>query len=190
MPSHVWRACLSARTSMNCVLVDLCGRARLRVCRCACVRARARVCACLLIRLCARACTACVTERFTRACASRLHAPCHRTAATCSIYSSARTTRCDRARLVAFGATGRACARVGCRGELDEPHGQRAVGWPRRAHVRGRRRRRHLRHRRRRRRPHLLQRRVGEHRRRCTAGLSLGVVGGVLDGGTRGGAKG
>ncbi len=90
-------------------------------------------------------------------------------------------------------------ARVGRRCHLDVPHGQRGMGCAIFAHVRGRRRRRHLRHRRQRRRCpklHLLRRRVGEHRRRCAAGLSRwGVVGGywmgvlrVLDGylGTKG----
>jgi hypothetical protein len=40
-------------------------------------------------------------------CAAALCAPSHRTAAACGIHSSARTARCGRARVVAFGATGR-----------------------------------------------------------------------------------
>jgi hypothetical protein len=59
------------------------------------------------------------------------------------------------------------------------PHGQRAVGWPRRAHVRDRRRWRNLRHRRPRLQRHLVQRRVGQHRRRYAARLDQGVVGGT-----------
>ncbi len=51
----------------------------------------------------------------SRAClcaASRLHAPSHRTAATCGINGSARAARRrPRARVVAFDATGRARAR-------------------------------------------------------------------------------
>jgi hypothetical protein len=75
---------------------------------------------------------------------------------------------------VSFGVfvRARACVRVfacvGRRCHVEMPYGQRAVGWPTCAHIRDRRCRRHLRHRRRRRRRlHLLQRRVGEHRRRC-----------------------
>jgi hypothetical protein len=89
----------------------------------------------------------------------------------------------DRGCAFAFGSSagfaGFAC--VFRRGDLDEPHGQRAMGWPRIAHVRDRRRRRHLRHRR-----HQLQQhrhrlpgRVGEHRRRCATELSRGWSEGV-----------
>ncbi len=83
----------------NCVLVD--SRAR--------VSADARVCLCAPLG--PSVCTARVNELCVRACASRLHAPSHRTAATCGINRSARAARCGRARVVAFGATGRARAR-------------------------------------------------------------------------------
>jgi hypothetical protein len=74
-------------------------RVRLRVCvhldACAlgaCMRAHvsACVCGCVFPSGCvfARRCVASVC-----ACASRLHAPCHRTAATCGINSSARAAR-------------------------------------------------------------------------------------------------
>jgi hypothetical protein len=59
--------------------------------------------------------------------AAALCAPSHRTAATCGINGSARAVLCGCARVVAFGAIGRV-SRVGRRGELDEPHDQRAVG--------------------------------------------------------------
>ncbi len=49
-------------------------------------------------------------------------APSHRTAATCGINSSARAALCGRARVVAFGAIGRAHARLGA-----------GVTWTRRA---------------------------------------------------------
>ncbi len=78
------------------------------------------------------------------------------------------------------------------------PYGQRGMGWPIWAHVRGRRRRRHLRHRRRLFQWHrqlLLRGRLGEHRRRCAAGLCRwgsvgGVIKGVLSGVQRGGTRG
>ncbi len=151
MPLHVWRACLSDK---KCVLVDSRGRLRQRVCRFA------------------HACTACVNELC--ASASRLHAPSHRTAGTCGINSSARAAFCGRARVVAFGAIGRVLREFGCRCHVDVPHGQRGMGCAILAHVCGRRRRRHLRHRRPRRRQRRLQGRVGQHRRRCAAGLSQG----------------
>ncbi len=79
----------------------------------------------------------------------------------------------------------RSVARVGGRGDVDEPYDQRAVGWPIWALVRGRRRRRHLRHRRHRRK-HLLQRRPEERRQRfrpdsaTTTGVTRGILGGLL----------
>jgi hypothetical protein len=91
----------------------------------------------------------------------------------------------------AGGAGGRVCVvavrchrpgsrAFGRRWNLDEPHNQRAVGWPISAHDRDRRRRRHLRHRRRRR-HRLRQRRVVEHRRRYAGRTQSGaVVGGTL----------
>jgi hypothetical protein len=79
--------------------------------------------------------------------------------------------------------------RVGRRSDVHQSYGQRAVGCAIWAHVRGRRRRRHLRHRRQQRHltlpPLLLLGRVGEHRRRCAAGLGRGG-----SAGTRGGYKG
>jgi hypothetical protein len=75
-------------------------------------------------------------------------------------------------------------ARICRRRELGESYGKRGMGWPMWAHVRDRRRRRHLRHRRRQGQPPAdcrLPGRVGEHRRRFVAGLSVssGVVGGT-----------
>jgi hypothetical protein len=68
-------------------------------------------------------------------------------------------------------------ARVGCRGVVDEPDGQRAVGCAMPARVGGRRRRRDLRHRRHRHRRHPLPGRVGQHRRRCGPDTVGGKVG-------------
>jgi hypothetical protein len=146
-----------------CARVSVFVRASLSVC----VRVRVQ-------RVCEQAC----------ACASRLHAPGHRG----GINSSARAARRRPRWMPPAGL-----ARVGRRFLLDEPHGQGAVGWPRRAHVRRRRRRRHLRHRRRRQ-HRLPPGRVGEHRRRCAAGLGQGggwvvlrgVLAGVLAGVLRG----
>ncbi len=79
-------------------------------------------------------------------------------------------------------------ARVGRRCDVDEPHDQRAVGCATTPHVRDRRRlRRHLRHRRpsnrRQLQHHPLQRRLGEHRRRCAGRTrSGGCTGWVLPG--------
>ncbi len=123
------------------------------------------------------------------ACSERVRAPrrCARPAIArrrLAVLIARPSPRVGRARICLFARVGRRC-------HVEMPHGQRAVGWPRRAHVRGRRRRRHLRHRRLRLlQRNLLQRRVGEHRRRCAAGLSPREVGGVLDGysgGTTGG---
>ncbi len=129
---------------------------------CACWFVRSRAPACLLMRVCARL-------------AVFVARPAPRVAAAARGCSSVPLAW---------------LARVGRRGELDVPHGQRAVGWPIWAHVRGRRRRRHLRPRRRH--YHLLRGRVGEHRRRYTTGLSRwgvvrGVIKGVLSGVHRGG---
>jgi hypothetical protein len=77
----------------------------------------------------------------------------------------------------------RSVARVGRRRDVDMRDRQRAVGCTIWAHVRDRRRRRHLRHRRHR--QHRLQRRVGEHRRRCgpdLRGVARGVLGGYYEG--------
>ncbi len=86
-------------------------------------------------------------------------------------------------------ARGRACvcrfARVCRRRHVEMPYGQRAVGCAFWAHDRDRRSRHHLRHRRHRHQRHPLPGRVGEHRRRCAAGLARGGWG-VLVGYSRG----
>jgi hypothetical protein len=199
MPLHVWRACLSDK---NCARADSRGRARPRVCRCVCVcvcvcvRVRGCVsvcrcvfvCVCVCVRarlfvwLCARACTACVNERRVRAPRRCARPPIARRRRAVFI---ARPATCvgGRARAVAFGAIGRLSRAFGRRCDVDVPHGQRAVGCARWAHVRGRRRRRHLRHRRRRRR-RLLPGRLVEHRRRCAAQPGPGGWSGGARGGT------
>ncbi len=104
--------------------------------------------------------------------AAALCAPFHHTAAARGIYSSACAARrargcvrCDRPGSRAFD---RRC-------HVDELHGQRAVGRAILPQVGGRCRRRHLRHRRRRQPRHRpLQRRLGDHRRRCATGLHPG----------------
>jgi hypothetical protein len=110
--------------------------------------------------------------------ASALCRRCGGTAATGGVNSSAGGA--GRPRVHGCGSVRSALgvARVGRRCDVDEPHDQRAMGRPIFAHVGDRRRRRHLRHRRLRW-HHLLQGRVGKHRRRCAAGLSQGgMVGG------------
>jgi hypothetical protein len=161
--SHGWRACLSARTV--CMLMLL-----MRVC------VRVCVCVCLLVCLCARACTACVNELCARAPRGCMRPPIARRRRAVLIAQPAprvggRARGCVRCHRPGSRAFCRRC-------HLDVPHGQRGMGCAFWAHVRGRRRRRHLRHRRqrlgRRRQPRQLPGRVGEHRRRCAAGLSLG----------------
>jgi hypothetical protein len=173
---------------------------RVRVCVCVC--ARACVCVCVSVYVCVcvcvcsraplglavRACVRSVCERTACVWAAALCAPSHRTAATCGIYSSARAARCGRACAVAFGATGRLSRAFGRRCDVDVPHGQRAVGCARTAHVRGRRRRRHLRHRRLQPWCRLPPRRVGEHRRRCAGRTRSGGWSGGTRGGTTGGS--
>jgi hypothetical protein len=86
---HVWRACLSARTV--CLLIRAVARARVSADTHVC--ARVRVCLRVPLGLSVCACVHSVCERTVRACASRLHAPSHRTAATCGINGSARVAR-------------------------------------------------------------------------------------------------
>jgi hypothetical protein len=129
-------------------------------------------CTSIGLHLRARVFDDCVCTCSERACAPRRCVGTLMTrAGTCGIYSLARDALCSRACVVAFGATA-GLARVGRRCHVDAPRGQSAVDCAIWAHDRGRRHRRHLRHRRRRR--HLpLQPpgRLGEHRRRCVAGL-------------------
>ncbi len=146
--------CVCVSASACEVNACVCVRARVCVrphaCACVCVRARvpcvsahvhgfvhriasSRVCVCstcvCVVNVCVRA-GVCADSRDT--------------AGTCGIYSLA----CDAL------AAARAClhlchrpvSRVDRRGDVDEPHGQRAVGRPKWAHVRDRRHRRHLRH--------------------------------------------
>jgi hypothetical protein len=180
------------------------------------VRARVSVHACLLrLSMCVGSCVSiglhlracvfdvCVCVCSERVCAPRRCAHSRGTAATCGIYSSACAALCGRARVVAARCHWPGSRAFGRRCHLEEPHGQRTMGWPVFPHVRDRRRRRHLRHWRhqhgRRHRLHLLQGRVGEHRRRCVAGLGPGVAWsggyhwgprGALRGGVRGGYEG
>jgi hypothetical protein len=138
---------------------NLCARARLRVdatscvcARCAMVLTHACVPPCVGVRLCVcvRACQ-CV-QVFV--CVSVSALPWH-----------GGDRHADRR------AGGRVCAlrlspRSGRRGDVGEPHGERGMGCAIWAHIRDRRRRHHLRHRWPQR-HHRLQRRLGEHRRRC-----------------------
>jgi hypothetical protein len=75
----------------NCVRVDSRGRAR--PCACRCARARARACVRAFWSVGVRLHAQRVDELCARACASQLHAPSHRTAATCGMNSSARAVR-------------------------------------------------------------------------------------------------
>jgi hypothetical protein len=126
------------------VCVCLCGCECVRVCVCVCARA------CVCVRLC-------------------MYMYIHRLKHVCICM------RLCRDRTSSFNSTGFLCAAVicafmRCRRDVHRSHHQRAVGWPIFAHV-DRRRRRHLRPRRLwHRRP--LQGRLGEHRRRCAAGLA------------------
>jgi hypothetical protein len=148
-----------------------------------CVRIFACVCECVWVR----------THWYWTCVASRLCRPSRGTAETGGIYSSAWTGGRKR---VHFAFVASFVCPHGRRCDVDESCDQRSVGWPIWAHERDRRHRRHLRHRRLRLRRHLLQRRVGQHRRRCAAGLARGrsrgtrwLLGGVLAGycpGTRG----
>jgi hypothetical protein len=160
-------------------------RVRLRVCSCAwlCPFARARVRACLHASVSACACVRAIPSDCNSA---RVRAPrrCARPPIArrrLAVFIARPVPRVAAARAVAFGATGR-WSRAFCRRcHLDVPHGQRDVGWPSWAHVRGRRRRRHLRPRRhQRQRQHRLQRRVVEHRRRCAGRTPSGGDRGVL----------
>jgi hypothetical protein len=157
--------------------------ARFCVCVCASVRAFLKsVFSFFRVSVCVGLTCVCVHVHVHQRCA---RTPVAR-AGTGGIYSSAATVGRPRVR---FALVIGRFARVGRRCELDEPHDQRAMvqcksgwaAWPIWAHVGGRRRR-HLRHRRPRR--HLLPGRVGEHRRRCAAGLAPGVVGGYRVGTT------
>jgi hypothetical protein len=152
------------------------GRARARVRACM----RAHVSACVfgfafpsdcIFR--ARVCSERVCVLSERACALRRCArpPIARRRRAVSMARPAPRVAAACTRLRSVPPAG--SARVGRRCHVDEPHGQRAVGCAIWAHVRGRRRRRHLRHRRLR--QHPLPGRVGEHRRRCAAGLCPGV---------------
>ncbi len=182
-------------------------RERARACACACnERLRLRVCsfACLCpfararVRACIRASVSELlrvrvivpSDLFYRIASSRLCAPrrCARPPIArrrLAVFIARLAPHVAAARAVAFGATGRLSRAFGRRCHVDVPHGQRGMGLASsasRAHVGGRRRRRHLRHRRRRQHLHLLPGRVGQHRRRCAAGLG----GGGWSGGTRG----
>jgi hypothetical protein len=95
----------------ECVLL-ISAVARARVPSLACLCARANVFVCVPLGLSVCSCMQSVCERTVRSCASRLHVPCHRTAPTCGINSSARVALCGHACVVAFGATGRARARL------------------------------------------------------------------------------
>ncbi len=190
-----YRGLLGPRLGLWCGCVRVQSARAMSVCVCACAHLRVCVhlCACARVHACMRACvSACAWVRsfrsdciFARVCV----------ASVCVCSERVRASRrCARppiarrrlviliARPVPRFAAARAwlrsvptagLARVGRRCHLDEPHGQRGMGCAKKAHVRGRRRRRHLRHRRLHR-LQLLPRRVGQHRRRCTAGLSPG----------------
>ncbi len=112
-------------------------RARLCVCMCPC--ACVRPCTLAFMSACARVlasppdctfarvCPTCVC--VANACASRRFAASHRTTAACGIYSSARAALCSRARVVAVRCDRPGVVCVGCRGELDVPHGEGGLGW-------------------------------------------------------------
>jgi hypothetical protein len=152
-----------------CVGIALCARVRLRVKRmrvCAFALGFARVHVRVRVSVPARCAGTLVARRRLVGINS----------SACDLRAAARACLrwCDRR------AHGRRCY-------VDEPHTQAAVGCASLPHVRGRRRRRHLRHRRlllQDGHHHLLPGRVGEHRRRCVAGLRQG--GGRMVGGTTG----
>ena len=151
------------------------------------VCARAVVCAC--VRLWARARVFCISvgkfsrvracSTCARVCVERVcgYAPrrCARAVAARrggAVYID-RPDPCGRPRAHSLRLV--RSAGVARRRHLDEPHGQRGMGRAIWAHVGGRRRRRHLRHRRLPQRH--LERRLGEHRRRCAGRTySRGVV--------------
>jgi hypothetical protein len=140
-------------------------------------------CALGSVRLCsATLCAALFCSQ--RVCAMSRRCASRGTAGIFGIYSSRTATRAAAHEFVGF-------ARVGRRRHVEMPYDYRAVGWPSWAHDCGRRRQRHLRHRRVGQFLHLLQGRVGEHRRRCGPdSVHGGLVGGVLVGylmGTTGG---
>ena len=178
-------ACASACACVcGCVYggVWVCARSFECVCICVrtrCVRVRVRVSvhACLRERACAcvRAFPSdCIFARgcVVKACARRGAAwalPSHLRGRAVLI---GRPATRGRPPVFAFDAIGRHL-RVGRRCDVDTRDRQRAVGCALLAHDRDRRRRRHLCPRRQRR-LRLLQRRLGEHRRRCAAGLAHG----------------
>ncbi len=179
------RACKKRERLRVCSFVCLCSF----VFVCACARL-CSLCACARVRACMLACvSACARVRafasdcvfaHARVCSERVYA--QRRCARPPIARRRRAVFIARPapRVADARAWLRSCDRPGSRAfgrrcHLDEPHDQRAVGCATRAHIRDRRRRRHLRHRRLRPRlQHLLPGRVGEHRRRCAAGLSPG----------------
>jgi hypothetical protein len=169
-------ACVSVRAFV-CMRRSVSARARAcaRACVCCGVRSCARASVfCRSIGKHLRACVACLCAARLGVCASALCGRSGGMAGTSGI-NSVVAVRCDRP----------VVARVGRRCELHQSYPQGGMGCAMGAHVGGRRRRRHLRHRRQQL-PHLLQRRVGEHRRRCAAGLSRGGLSGVLGGYYRG----
>jgi hypothetical protein len=170
--------------AFKCVRWCLCARAR------ACARVRAFVCACERVLPLHRQASShmCVLghERSDCMCMPRrLCGRCGGTAGTGGVNSSAGGAGRPRVRGCGSVRSALGVARVGRRCHVGEPHDQRAMGRAICAHVGGRRRRRHLRHRRPPRRRHPIQGRVGQHQRRCAAGLDRGGRR-VHQGGTQG----
>ncbi len=148
--------------------------------RCVSVRACPCVYACHCERMCVRSCVSIGLRLRARVCSEGVRAPrrCARPSIAwrrraASIARPAPRVAAARAWLGLVPSAG--LARVGRRCHVDEPHRQRGMDCTVWAHDRDRRRRRHLRHRRQRH-WHRLPRRLGQHRRRCAAGLVL-VVG-------------
>jgi hypothetical protein len=170
-----------------CVRSCVCARARTQrrahVPVHACVRVRVRFFGRSIgqhLRACCACACVCVCVRVR---ASWLCGRCGGTAGTGGVNSSAGG---GRACILGSVRSALGVARVGRRGDVDEPYDQRAVGCARWADVRDWRRRRHLRHRRQQHLPlHLLQGRVGQHRRRYAAGLGVGDGRRVHQGGSR-----
>ncbi len=159
-----------------CVRIGV--RAQVRVCARMCVRARVSVHAfvCVRLRMCSAAPSASIFARV------RVWNDCFCVPRVClGGCAGAGAARRGPAVLIARpAAPGRpgvlgcgsvrsvlGVARVGRRCDVDEPYPQGRMGCAMGAHIRDRRRRRHLRHRRQR----WLPGRVGEHQRRCAAGL-------------------
>jgi hypothetical protein len=158
---------------------------RVCVCACACLCVCVHLCACAL-RVCVRACVStcacdrafqsdcifalvCVASVCVRLAAARPALPSHGGDFAVSMARPAPRVG-GRALVVAVRRPPAGLTRVGRRCHVDEPYPQRVVGCAVWAHIRHRRRRRHLRPRRLgQNRP--LPGRVGEHRRRCAAGL-------------------